>query len=60
MGKIKFNKLVGKISFNLNPHSTCNASVIYSKAHRTIYGLNELLESGRGIPQNLTEYSTIF
>jgi hypothetical protein len=36
-GKIKCSELLEKLSFNVNPHSTRSASLIYSKAHRIEY-----------------------
>jgi hypothetical protein len=39
-GKTKCTDLLQGISLNVNPHNTRNASLIYAKPHRTIYGFN--------------------
>jgi hypothetical protein len=43
LGKINCSELLQEIHFNVNPHNTRNSSLIYAKAHRTIYGYNEPL-----------------
>jgi hypothetical protein len=56
-GKIKCSELLEKVSFNVNPHNTRSASLIYSKAHRTIYGFNEPLES---CLRNFSKFDGVF
>ncbi len=43
-GKTNCSDLLQGISLNVNPHNTRNASLIYAKPHRTIYGFNAPLE----------------
>jgi hypothetical protein len=56
-GKTKCSDLLQGISLNVNPHNTRNASLIYAKPHRTIYGFNAPLER---CLRNFSKFDEIF
>jgi hypothetical protein len=55
--KIKCSDFLQGISLNVNQHNTRNASLIYAKPHRTIYGFNAPLER---CFRNFSKFDEIF
>jgi hypothetical protein len=55
--KIKCSELLQEVSLNVNVHNTRNASLIYAKPHRTIYGFNAPLER---CLRNFSKFDEIF
>jgi hypothetical protein len=56
-GKIRCSELLQEVSFNVNPHRTRNASLLYCRAHRTIYGFNAPLKR---CLRNFSKFNEVF